>query len=211
MSEIRDAVKLYEKKMKGSIAVEKDAEGMVETIDRVLDNLIAMSGADECGPSGRVCEYESDTLKAREDYVFTKVDTCGSDGVSIVDASADFNACCGVVRECYSTCHLTSFEKGRDECNSKFLQCLTDACENDFVDHESVREYKSCKKNAKALHKVADALGCVSYIQGQEAACECIPAQREIEDGAAATEAGLDEDIVEVEEVVENVDAEHEL
>lgn len=99
---------------------------------------------------------------------------CGSLGID-VDLShiPKLTSCCDRHDYCYDKCG-----KERDECDSKFHDCLLNTCDR-LNNKKKVKKHSfvtidTCKLTANIIYESVTALGCNSYLKAQKKACMCV-------------------------------------
>ena len=92
---------------------------------------------------------------------------------SFIFVEKEFTQCCNSHDHCYDICGAD-----KDECDLKFKKCLYGSCKNrrqlEFL------QSKKCRLKAKMFYITVLGIGCQSFINAQNEACECIPDKSEL-------------------------------
>lgn len=133
---------------------------------------------------GEECVYECPSIRmrpvARVGHVKT-ANGCGSFDVifndsedSLVHVEKAFTECCDQHDYCYDTCN-----EDKDMCDLRFKKCLYANCRK--PKKLSFLDTKACKLKAKLFYLTVIGVGCQSFLDAQENACQCVlPAKQEL-------------------------------
>jgi len=128
---------------------------------------------------GEECIYECPNRRKQEPlprpgHVKTS-NGCGSMDVifddsdeSLIHVEKGFTECCDEHDYCYDTCNAD-----KDECDLKFKKCLYRQCKKDQHQLDYLTS-KACKLKAKVFFLTLVGVGCSSYLNAQEKACQCV-------------------------------------
>ena len=140
---------------------------MAQKAERFVDSAIGEECLYECPKFRHVPVPKPGHVKTSNGCGSLDVLFDDSEG-SLIHVERGFTKCCDQHDYCYDTCNAD-----KDECDLKFKKCLYGHCKKDM----SFLNSKKCKLKAKLFFVTVIGVGCQSYLDAQENACDCIPSK----------------------------------
>ncbi|XP_069123094.1 group XIIA secretory phospholipase A2-like [Argopecten irradians] len=122
------------------------------------------------------CPKSKQVIKPRTDHVPTS-NGCGSYGMALnTEKLPKMTKCCDSHDICYDTCN-----SNKESCDRNFKQCLENMC-HDMADSLSHEEFEGCEATAELMYQGTAVLGCNSFKEAQQNACECVISNQKLKE-----------------------------